>query len=172
MAWPLTWVRITGTLPGIFVGYYVSENTPSAGPQSFQAFCRLCLTVPGVRIHYDPMTDFAQARQGSRTVEDKSETLMTILHTQPYSGAGATLPGTFLAPIAGVVFHRLNPARAGFSKAPDWLLGIPFGARGFLGTCWGARLQRCLPQRMFEALLALIMVSSAGCYVWEFFSQA
>src|SRR3990170_6166713 len=52
MAWPLTWVVIAGTLPGVFLGYYVRVfYLPN--PKSFKFFVGCVLLYIGLRLLYE-----------------------------------------------------------------------------------------------------------------------
>lgn len=75
------------------------------------------------------------------------------------SVAGATLAGTFAT--SAVALGAFLAAGEG----PDWTLGLLMGAGGIAGTAVGARLQRRLPARALEGLLALATVLVAGLYL-------
>ncbi len=52
MAWPLTWIVVTGTLPGVFVGYYLRVfYLPD--PRTFKLFVGCVLLYIGVRLLYE-----------------------------------------------------------------------------------------------------------------------
>lgn len=52
MAWPLTWVVIMGTLPGVFIGYFIRVRyLPDA--KAFKFFVGLVLLYIGSRLVYD-----------------------------------------------------------------------------------------------------------------------
>jgi uncharacterized membrane protein YfcA len=89
--------------------------------------------------------------------------LMAILGLPAYTVAGAALVGTFVTSIAGV---------AGFAvmgQVPDWRLGLLFGAGGFAGSYWGARLQKRLPERWIRLLVAVLVLAISGAYTAQFF---
>lgn len=59
MAWPLTWVVIVGTLPGVFIGYYLRvQYLPD--PRAFKLFVGCVLLYLGGRLFYE-MTGKASA---------------------------------------------------------------------------------------------------------------
>ncbi|MCI5193997.1 MAG: sulfite exporter TauE/SafE family protein [Candidatus Electrothrix sp. AU1_5] len=72
-----------------------------------------------------------------------------------YTVAGAALMGTFITSLAGVVFFQILalffPAIA---VAPDWGLGILFGAGGCVGMYCGAKVQAYIPARLIQTVLA------------------
>lgn len=94
---------------------------------------------------------------------------VTVYRLPVYTVAGAALAGTFLTSIAGVLFYSVIPLNPGFSTTPDWMLGILFGIGGILGMYCGARLQKFVPQVYIKLILALIMLSIAGRYIWGYF---
>ena len=52
MAWPLTWVVIAGTLPGVFIGYYL-RVLYLPDPKAFKLFVGCVLLYIGVRLIYE-----------------------------------------------------------------------------------------------------------------------
>ena len=52
MAWPLTWVVIAGTLPGVFIGYYL-RIFYLPDPRAFKLFAGCVLLYLGVRLLYE-----------------------------------------------------------------------------------------------------------------------
>ncbi|MBI4669203.1 MAG: sulfite exporter TauE/SafE family protein [Elusimicrobia bacterium] len=85
-----------------------------------------------------------------------------------YAVAGATLLGTFVTSIIGVaVYSWIMPyfAGPGMSVAPDWMLGLSFGAGGFLGVYCGARFQKFISEKTIRALLSLLIAAVALQYL-------
>jgi uncharacterized protein len=85
-----------------------------------------------------------------------------------YTVAGASLLGTFLTSIAGVLFYSVIPAKAGISTIPDWPLGILFGLGGLLGMYCGACLQKYVPQTLIKIMLGALLLFIACSYIHEF----
>ncbi len=87
--------------------------------------------------------------------------LITFFGLPVYAIAGAVLLGTFVSSLAGVIFYSLIPIN-GAVAAPDWLLGILFGAGGLLGMYLGARVQKYVPGRWIKLMLggAILIVAS------------
>lgn len=52
MAWPLTWVVVAGTLPGVFMGYYLRVMY-LPDPRTFKLFVGCVLLYMGVRLVYE-----------------------------------------------------------------------------------------------------------------------
>jgi len=84
--------------------------------------------------------------------------------------SGATLMGTFLTSVAGVLFYMLiAPFFPQQSVAPDWQLGLLFGIGGMVGMYCGARCQKFVPATAIKWMLGLVIVGTAVKYLVEFF---
>lgn len=96
--------------------------------------------------------------------------LVTLFDLPIHTIAGATLSGTCLTSVFGVLFFVLaRPMLQIEGVSPDWMLGGLLGAGGMLGMYTGARLQRLVPARAIEALLGLAVSGLAASYVVRFF---
>ncbi|MEW6182433.1 MAG: sulfite exporter TauE/SafE family protein [Bacillota bacterium] len=70
MAWPLTWVVIVGTLPGVFAGALIRiRYLPD--PRAFKLFVGLVLLYLGGRILYEATGRYRKGRQQQRALEKK-----------------------------------------------------------------------------------------------------
>lgn len=69
MAWPLTWVMIVGTLPGVFFGYYL-RILYLPNPRTFKFFVGLVLFYIGGRLLYE-VSGKAQAKKANMNVLDQ-----------------------------------------------------------------------------------------------------
>lgn len=94
--------------------------------------------------------------------------LVSIFGLPVHSIAGATLSGTCLTSVVGVIFFAAAPLLGAPPVAPDWLLGGLFGLGGLCGMYSGARLQRRVPARLIEGILALIVCAMALGYIVGF----
>lgn len=217
MVWPLTWIVIAGTLPGVLVGAVIRlEYLPEPGP--FKVFVACVLAYLAVRMFMDlrsrdkkpaasmPESFVVKVREfnwhrlrfdfagqthtcGTGGIFGLSLAVgmvggvygigggaiiapffMTIYRLPVHAVAGASLMGTFVTSIVGVVFFQaVAPLYAGeLTVAPDWLLGGLFGLGGILGMYTGARLQRFMPAKWIKLLLALLLLFVAGRYVIDF----
>jgi uncharacterized membrane protein YfcA len=82
--------------------------------------------------------------------------------------AGATLMGTCVTSVGGVIFYELvGPlvALPGQAVRPDWLLGFLFGIGGFVGMYLGARTQKYVPAAIIRPVLAIIIAGLGLKYV-------
>ncbi len=88
-----------------------------------------------------------------------------------YVIAGASLMGTFVTSIAGVIIYQvLAPSYSNMSVAPDWFLGSLFGVGGFAGVYLGAKCQKYFPPRNIKLILCFCVVFVAVKYIFDFFS--
>jgi uncharacterized membrane protein YfcA len=94
---------------------------------------------------------------------------VAVFHLPVYTVAGAALLGTFLTSIVGVIFYSLIPNPGGLTTAPDWFLGILFGAGGFIGIYLGARAQKFVPQKFIKLFLGTIITYLALRYILQYF---
>jgi uncharacterized membrane protein YfcA len=70
MAWPLTWVVIVGTLPGVFIGYYL-RVLYLPDPRSFKFFVGLVLLYIGVRLLYEMSERSQRGKKEMKALEEK-----------------------------------------------------------------------------------------------------
>ncbi len=87
-----------------------------------------------------------------------------------YTVAGAALMGTFVTSVFGVAFYQaIAPLYPNLSVAPDWTLGLLFGAGGMAGMYLGARCQKYVPAKVIKWGLAAVIVFTASKYVLAWF---
>jgi uncharacterized membrane protein YfcA len=92
--------------------------------------------------------------------------LISFFGMPVYIAAGAALLGTFLTSAAAVVFYQLlAPWYPHLAVAPDWTLGLLFGAGGMAGMYCGARLQKFVPAKVVKAILAVLILAPAFTYI-------
>lgn len=86
-----------------------------------------------------------------------------------YTVAGATLMGTLVTSVAGVIFYQiLAPCYPGMVIAPDWLLGFLFGLGGCAGMYCGARLQKFVSAKFIKWILVVCLLFTGGSYIGSF----
>jgi hypothetical protein len=92
--------------------------------------------------------------------------LVSVLGLPVSTVAGAALTGTLCTSLAGVAFYQLlAPVFPQHAVAPDWVLGLAFGAGGAVGMYCGARLQRHVPARVIKTVLAAAVLFVAVRYL-------
>jgi len=89
--------------------------------------------------------------------------LFAFFRIPAYVFAGATLAGTCLTSIVGVVVFALG------GHPPDWLLGLLLGIGGALGLSLGARTQKYMPQRLIRIIITGAVLFISINYVISFF---
>lgn len=94
---------------------------------------------------------------------------VAFLHIPVYTVAGAAIFGTFATSVVGVVIYSLVPFYNGQPAPPDWLLGILFGLGGLVGMYLGASCQKYVPERIIQAILALVIFIVSANYILQFF---
>lgn len=70
MAWPLTWVVIVGTLPGVFIGYYL-RILYLPDPETFKLFVGCVLLYLGIRVFYEMTGRAAAGKSKMKVLEEK-----------------------------------------------------------------------------------------------------
>ena len=242
MAWPLTWIIVIGTLPGVLIGYYV-RVLYMPDPSVFKLFVGCVLLFISARLFLNIIKKAHTGKTGSGSIDEKfrdaiqlqkeqgnnsvtsglpssavvktnsvslvrteyefwgekysfntigvflfafavgiiggiygigggaiiAPFLVTFFHLPVYTIAGATLMGTFLTSILGVVFYSVIPVKGGITAPPDWMLGILFGAGGFVGMYLGARCQKFVPQKAIKLLLGVLIMFVAVKYIYQYF---
>ena len=70
MAWPLTWVVIVGTLPGVFIGYYL-RILYLPDPKAFKLFVGCVLLYLGIRLLYEMTSRSQKGKKAMKALEEK-----------------------------------------------------------------------------------------------------
>ena len=94
--------------------------------------------------------------------------LITFFKLPVYTIAGAVLLGTFTSSVAGVAFYSFIPIN-GTVAAPDWMLGLLFGAGGLIGMYFGAKMQKYMSEKWIKLVLGIIVFIIASRYILRFF---
>lgn len=95
---------------------------------------------------------------------------VALLNIPVHTIAGAAMFGTFATSIVGVVIYSTIPFYQGMPAPPDWMLGILFGIGGLFGMYLGATCQKHVPERIIQAILALIIFAVSINYIMQFWS--
>lgn len=93
---------------------------------------------------------------------------VTFFGLPVYVVAGPALLGTFITSVISVVtFQIIASFYPHMAVAPDWILGLLFGAGGFAGIYCGARMQKFVPARSIKWILAFCVLVPAIRYLFE-----
>ncbi len=88
-----------------------------------------------------------------------------VLKLPVHTVAGASLFGTLVCSVAGVIFYTLGLGAGGLATRPDFLLGFLFGLGGLAGGYLGARTQKFVPERPIKGGLFLVVSAVALRYL-------
>ncbi len=106
MSWPLTWVIVSGTLPGVLTGYYLRVSY-LPDPKSFKFFVGIVLLYIGVSLAIGlKKTDMVQKRRGDESfiISNASYSLSRIEYDFRGERISFSVPAMFmLALIVGVI---------------------------------------------------------------------
>ncbi|RJQ56540.1 MAG: sulfite exporter TauE/SafE family protein [Nitrospiraceae bacterium] len=91
MAWPLTWVVIIGTLPGVFIGYYL-RVLYLPDQRAFKLFVGCVLLYIGSRLLYEATGRAAAGKSRMKALEDKFRQRTTELKTRQNARIASGLP--------------------------------------------------------------------------------
>ena len=104
MAWPLTWVVIVGTLPGVFIGAFLRiKYLPD--PKAFKLFAGVVLLYIGLRLAYD----LWRPRPSMKALEAKFNERVAAMKQASQSRVAAGLP-----PEAVVRTLKFTPTRIAY----------------------------------------------------------
>ncbi len=224
MLWPLAWVVIIGTLPGVVIGAWIRlEFLPD--PKDFQFFAGVVLLYIGSKLFFEIIRKKQYHSEKHNELHQKTDFMITKVHCSfnvnrvhfrfygknysffipgifflcfivgiiggiygigggaiiaPFLAAffhlpvhviaGASLMGTFMTSVAGVIIYQVLAASyPNMSVSPDWLLGFLFGAGGFAGMYFGARCQKYFPSNAIKLILCCCLIFIASNYMLHFF---
>ncbi len=91
MAWPLTWVVIIGTLPGVFIGYFIRVRY-LPDPGLFKLFVGCVLLYIGSRLLYEFSGKAQSKNEGNKALEKKFRDKAEEMKRQRNSRMASGLP--------------------------------------------------------------------------------
>jgi len=91
MAWPLTWVVIAGTLPGVFIGYYFRVMF-LPDPKTFKLFVGCVLLYIGVRLFKELLGGNKGQSAGAKALEEKFKARAVEIKKEQSSKIAAGIP--------------------------------------------------------------------------------
>ncbi len=137
MAWPLTWVVILGTLPGVFLGYYL-RVLYLPNPKAFKLFVGCVLLYIGGRLLYEMTPRAKKGKKEMKALEEKFQE-----HARRFREAHAARLSAGLPPQAVV-------------KTLDWSL------KRVVYEFWGQRFSFSTPGMFFLAFLVGVVGGTYG----------
>ncbi|MGD0885672.1 MAG: sulfite exporter TauE/SafE family protein [Thermodesulfovibrionales bacterium] len=91
MAWPLTWVVVTGTLPGVFIGYYL-RVIYLPDPMTFKLYVGSILLYIGMRLLYETTAKAREGKDRMKALEEKFKQRTAELTKQRHTHVASGLP--------------------------------------------------------------------------------
>ncbi|MDQ7786147.1 MAG: sulfite exporter TauE/SafE family protein [Thermodesulfovibrionales bacterium] len=107
MAWPLTWVVIIGTLPGVFIGYYL-RVLYLPDPRAFKLFVGCVLLYIGVRLIYELTGKASAGKSKMKALEDKFRERTKQIKDQQKSRVASGLPPEAVVKTISASFTRIE----------------------------------------------------------------
>jgi uncharacterized membrane protein YfcA len=133
MAWPLTWVVIVGTLPGVFIGYYL-RILYLPDPRTFKLFVGCVLLYIGVRLLYEITGKARASKAKMKALEEKFKERSKQIKDQQKSRVASGLPPEAVVRTVSVSFKRVEyefwGERFSFSTVGMFLLAFVVGIIG------------------------------------------
>lgn len=137
MAWPLTWVVIIGTLPGIFIGYYI-RVLYLPDPRVFKLFVGCVLLYIGSRLLYE-FTGRAQSKnEGTKALEKKFKERTEEIRKHHHSMMVSGLPVEAVVKTVSVSLRKIEYEFWGerFSYSTIGMFSLAFMV-GIIGGVYG-----------------------------------
>ncbi len=107
MAWPLTNVVIVGTLPGVFIGYYL-RILYLPDPRSFKFFVGCVLLYIGSRLIYEITGKASAGKAKMKALEDKFRERTKKIKEQQKSRIASGLPPEAIVKTVSVSFKKVE----------------------------------------------------------------
>lgn len=107
MAWPLTWVVVAGTLPGVFIGYYLRVfYLPD--PRVFKLFAGCVLMYIGLRLFKDMLFPLKSGQAPTKALEEKFKAHTAKIKKEQGSAAVAGIPEDAVVKTIGVSLTKVE----------------------------------------------------------------
>ncbi|TAL25532.1 MAG: sulfite exporter TauE/SafE family protein [Nitrospirae bacterium] len=133
MAWPLTWVVILGTLPGVFIGYFLRINY-LPDPRAFKLFVGIVLLYIGFRLLYEMTSKIDAGMIKIKALEDKFRHRASEMMKKESSRLAAGLPKDAVVKTISVGIKRIEyefwGERFSFSTMGMFALSLVVGIIG------------------------------------------
>ena len=133
MAWPLTWIVSIGTLPGVFIGYYLRVHY-LPDPRTFKLFVGCVLLYIGIRLLYETTGKAAAGKTKMKALEDKFKQRAEELKKQQHARIASGLPMEAVVKTISFTFSKVEyefwGERFSFSTPAMFLLAFFVGIIG------------------------------------------
>lgn len=137
MAWPLTWVVIAGTLPGVFIGYYL-RVLYLPDPKAFKLFVGCVLLYIGIRLCKELIGGNKTQSPGAKALEEKFKARADEIRRAQHSRVAAGLPADAVVKTISVSLKRVEYVFWGeqFSFSTIGMFALAFVV-GIIGGAYG-----------------------------------
>ncbi len=133
MAWPLTLVVIIGTLPGVFIGYYL-RVLYMPDPKTFKMFVGCVLLYIGIRLFYETTSRSQRGKKEMKALEEKFNQQMNRVKDEQKAQISAGLPPEAVIRTLSVSMNRVEyefwGQRFSFSTVGMFILAFVVGIIG------------------------------------------
>jgi uncharacterized membrane protein YfcA len=133
MAWPLTNVVIVGTLPGVFIGYYL-RILYLPDPRTFKFFVGCVLLYIGVRLIYEVTGKASSGKAKMKALEDKFRERAKRIKEQQKSRIASGLPPEAVVKTVSASLRKIEyefwGERFSFSTIAMFILAFVVGIIG------------------------------------------
>ena len=133
MAWPLTYIVVVGTLPGVFIGYYF-RVLYLPDPRAFKLFVGCVLLYIGVRLIYEITGKAKAGKTKMRALEDKFRERSKQIREQQKSRVASGLPAEAVVKTISVSLKKVEyefwGERFSFSTGAMFILAFVVGIIG------------------------------------------
>jgi uncharacterized membrane protein YfcA len=179
MAWPLTWVVIVGTLPGVFIGYYLRVlYLPE--PKAFKMFVGCVLLYLGLRLLYEMSARSQKGEKQLKALENKFNRHTKELKANHQTPLTAGLPAEAIVKTVRFSLSRVEyefwDERFSFSTLAMFLLALVVGVIGGTYGIGGGAIIAPFCVAVFHlpvytvagaALLGTFLTSIAGVFFYS-----
>ncbi|MEM5787263.1 MAG: sulfite exporter TauE/SafE family protein [Syntrophobacteraceae bacterium] len=179
MAWPLTIVVIVGTLPGVFLGYYL-RVLYMPDPRAFKLFVGLVLLYIGLRLLYEMTPRSQTGKKAMKALEEKFNSRITKMKAAQSSRISSGLPAEAVIKTISVSVKRVEydfwGQRFSFSTPGMFILALAVGVIGGIYGIGGGAIIAPFCVAVFHlpvytvagaALMGTFITSIAGVFFYS-----
>ncbi|MGB9803870.1 sulfite exporter TauE/SafE family protein [Desulfofundulus sp.] len=107
MAWPLTWVVVVATLPGVFAGGWIRIHY-LPDPKAFKFFVGLVLLYLGVRLLYETSGRYLKSKENTQNLEKKFRERVQQIKSESAGRLAAGLPPEAVVKTRSVSLRKIE----------------------------------------------------------------
>lgn len=133
MAWPLTWVVVAGTLPGVFLGYYIRVRY-LPDPKAFKFFVGLVLLYIGIRLVKDLLGKPKTKTACTKSLEERFKAKADEIKKEQSARLAAGIPADAVVKTTSITMKKIEyefwGERFSFSTIGMFSLALVVGVIG------------------------------------------